>query len=150
MKRIPPLNKLPQKRQILLILLAFALSTTASAGILINPFVFKHPTPTPAPDSTPPTLLSATVDASGWTLTLVFDEPVTATDWSKADLPLTDYETEYHSGDAENTVVYVIVNGPVQPTDIEFLSYGGAGNVQDMAGNLLVPFTDFPVTNEEK
>jgi hypothetical protein len=60
------------------------------------------------------------------------------------------YSTAYNSGDYVDTVAFDITDGPVNPKDDELLSYDGSGNVQDVAGNSLAPFTDFPVTNNAK
>jgi hypothetical protein len=136
---------------ILTLLVCGLAGTSYPNGLIVNPYIFKSATPSPTPaDTSPPVLVSATVDQSGLVLTLIFSEAVTADDWSKTRFLMLHYSTAYNSGDAVDTVMFDITDGPVNPKDDELLSYDGSGTVHDIAGNSLVPFTDFALTNNTK
>lgn len=105
-------------------------------------------------DTTPPTIVSATINSNGDTLTLVFSEPVInayALSGSGSGT-LTDDPTGASldaiiSGEGSNSVAISINKGPVLSGDTCTYSYSSSGNVTDNALNPLADINNIPVTN---
>lgn len=104
------------------------------------------------PDTTAPTLTSATIGTNGTTLTLVFDEVVTAGadgsggfSFSTAGGAAT---ATYASGDGTDTRVYTLSRTVKNTEGLGLLDYTQPGDgIQDDAGNVLASFADEYVTN---
>jgi head-tail adaptor len=100
------------------------------------------------PDTTAPTLTSATIAADGVTLTLVFDEEVTD-DASFAGFTLSGTfgaaTATYSSGKGSDEIV-LTVSREIGLTETVTLDYT-PGTVEDWAGNALAAFSGTAVTN---
>jgi hypothetical protein len=105
---------------------------------------------TSTPDTTPPTLVSATVAANGTTLTLVFDENVTSgTDGMSSGLAISGITTTitYASGTGTDTILYTL-GTTVLGTDTITIAYTQPGDgIQDPSANLLANFSATSITN---
>lgn len=104
------------------------------------------------PDTTAPTLTSATIGTNGTSLTTVFDGAVTvgADGWSGISLNAAggSASATYASGDSTNTIVWTLsrtVKNTETWADLDHTQPGDG--IQDIAGNLLASFFDVPVTN---
>ena len=103
---------------------------------------------------TSPAMLSATVDATGEVLALVFDRPMTqGTGYMDADFNLdgstggADIGVAYTSGDGTGTHVYAIIS-PIEVDEVVNLDYNGRINgLEDATGNDLGVILNFSVTN---
>ncbi len=96
-----------------------------------------------------PTLASATINAAGTSLTLVFSEAVTFTASTGFALTTTTpgRTVTYASGTGTNTLVYTI-SSAVFSFETATLDYTQPGNgIQDLAHNLLASFSGASVTN---
>ncbi len=100
----------------------------------------------PAADVTPPTLTSATVNAQGNRLTLVYSEDVEDVD--PAHYSLSTGNTLTALSGVGNTWQFTIASPIVTDTDVPTLSYtSGAGRTADPAGNLLATISARAVVN---
>lgn len=108
-------------------------------------------TGTGGPDTTDPEIQSATVEANGVRVTLIFTEPVFGADgedfFSLTGETLPQTNLVYVSGDGTATVLYDLADGAVEPDEDCTLDFVGEPNVDDAADNVLADFADFPVTN---
>ncbi len=100
----------------------------------------------PEADVTPPTLTSATVNAQGNRLTLVYSEDVEDVD--PAHYSLSTGNTLSALGGVGNTWQFTIASPIITDTDVPTLSYtSGAGRTADVAGNLLATIAARAVVN---
>lgn len=103
-----------------------------------------------AADTTPPTLIAATVSTDGLTLTNVFSEPVTAgvggfNGFTNTFSPATQFT--YSSGDGTATLLYSVSPAVTSSmTGTESYMQGGTG-MKDAAGNNLATFSGTTITN---
>lgn len=97
------------------------------------------------PDVTAPTLSSATIDATGLLLTLVFNEAVTGHDGFALDPSGANVTLTYDSGDGTNTLTFDISRA-IAGDETATLDYA-PGDVEDGAGNTLEAISDEAVTN---
>lgn len=99
------------------------------------------------PDADAPALESATVAASGLTLTLVFSEEVTATAFTGFTLDATfgAVTATYSSGDGSDTIVFSL-SRTIDAAETVTLDYT-PGTVRDWAANTLAAISDEAVTN---
>lgn len=131
---------------------AFLPAITVCRQRLFTPVVTRRPPINPpAGDTTPPTLDSASVSGGGTSVTLVFSENVTATDWDglfeiAGDI-LGAVGLAYDGGDGTDTVTFDLASGVLEAGEAVTLSYDGSPAVEDLAGNALENFTDFVVSN---
>jgi hypothetical protein len=101
-------------------------------------------------DTTPPTISSATIDATGTTLTIVFSEPVVVNTSTGFTLDMDDGTGEgltYASGSTTNTLVYNITGRMIE-TDAEgTLDYVTVTNgIEDLVGNDLASTGESDIT----
>ncbi len=100
----------------------------------------------PEADTTPPTLTSATVNAQGNRLTLVYSEDVEDVD--PAHYSLSTGNTLSALNGVGNTWQFTIASPIVVDADVPTLSYtSGAGRTADVAGNLLATIAARAVVN---
>jgi hypothetical protein len=107
------------------------------------------------PDTTAPTLVSATIAANGTTLTLVFSEKVVFGSGDIADFafdatagPFT--IASYDSGTGTATIVCTISRA-VDAAEVVTLDYVQPGDgIADLSSNLLASFTEAVVTNDSE
>lgn len=90
-------------------------------------------------------LSSATIDATGLVLTLVFNTTATGHDGFTIDPSGGAATLTYNSGDGSNTLVFDI-SREITWDETVFLDYSG-GDVEDALGNQLSDITDRLVTN---
>jgi hypothetical protein len=107
------------------------------------------------PDTTPPTISSATVETDGDTLTIVFDEVVTVNTSTGFTLNLSGGAAglTYTSGSGTNTLVYAITGRNIDTAETGTLDYATVANgIEDAAGNDLASTgeTDEAVTNDSE
>lgn len=103
------------------------------------------------PDSLAPTLLSATIDATGTQIAFGFNESVqdgNFFDFFTVDLTGGAATLTYTSGDGTNTILFDI-SREVTEDETGTADYTGT-TVEDLAGNLLAAIADFPVTNNSE
>jgi hypothetical protein len=104
-----------------------------------------------APDVTAPTLVSATLAENGTSLSLEFDEAVSAGVGGGDDFTITPSGAaatlSYASGDGTSTRVYT-ASRALSSTETALLGYVQPGNgIQDAAGNDLASFSGVAITN---
>jgi len=98
-------------------------------------------------DTTPPTLTTATIDSSGTTLTLVFDENVTGQTAFTLDSDFGNLKITAASGDGTDTHTHTL-SRPALSTETITLDYdSGTGTSVDDASNALATITGQSVTN---
>lgn len=115
-------------------------SKAATAGIVVF-------TEGAAPDTTAPTVSTATIDATGTQLTIVFDEVVTGTATGFGIDIGSALTATYVSGDGTNILVFNL-SGTVLDADTPVLTYdAGVGDIEDLAGNSLATIVSGAVTN---
>ena len=105
-----------------------------------------------APDTTPPTIASATINTAGDTLTLVFSEVVTVNTSTGFTLEMSGGAAglTYTSGSGTNTLVYSITGRNIDDDETGTLDYATVANgIEDAAGNDLASTgeSDIAVTN---
>lgn len=103
-------------------------------------------------ETTPPTLVSASVDTTGQLLTLVFSEAVTFGAGGNTGFSLSATNGAvtpvYASGSGTTTLVYGWVSRLIYSTETVTLGYTQPGNgVEDLVGNDLATFSGSAVTN---
>jgi hypothetical protein len=96
-------------------------------------------------DVTPPTVITASINAAGTQLTLVFSEVVTGHTGFALTASGGLSTLTYVSGDGSTSVVFSI-SRTIHTNEILTIDYT-AGDVQDVAANLLVNFSGMAVTN---
>lgn len=96
-------------------------------------------------DTHGPILLSATINADGDELTLVFDEPVTGNAGFTLAMTGGAATLAYSSGDGTTTLVFT-TSRTIYALESGTLAYT-PGDVEDLNGNPLAAFTVFAVTN---
>ena len=106
-------------------------------------------------DTTPPTISSATINAAGDTLTLVFTEVVTVNTSTGFTLGMSGGAAglTYTSGSGTNTLVYAITGRNIDTAETGTLDYVTVANgIEDAAGNDLASTgeTDIAVTNNSE
>jgi hypothetical protein len=99
-------------------------------------------------DVTDPTLLSATIDATGLVLTLVFSEAVTSPVEGYASFTIdpSGGAAVIEITDAPGSTLGFSINREIAEGETVTLDYT-PGDIEDLAGNPLAAITDFPVTN---
>lgn len=113
-----------------------------TAPVGYTPYTYPHPLRDEvAPDTTAPTLLTAT--ANGSTLTLVFDESVSGVVASDYALSTGSLSAASGSGTART----MTITPPSEFGQTLTLNYT-AGSTEDTTGNNMASFTGFSVTNE--
>jgi hypothetical protein len=122
------------------------LLTSFRAGAI--PIRYAGTSWTPPPDITPPTLSSATIDATGLIMTLVFNESVTGHDGFTVDPSGAAATLAYDSGDGTNTLVFDI-SREITEDETVTLDYT-PGDVEDASANALEAIADFEVTNNSE
>jgi len=116
-----------------------------------TPYTYPHPLREDAgTDETAPTLVSATINAAGTSLYLVFTEPVTVNTNTGFVLTATGSPSlTYSSGAGTATLVYTISAAVYQSeTGITLAYTTGADYIEDAVGNDLGSFTGTAVTNQ--
>lgn len=99
-------------------------------------------------DSHGPVLQSATINADGDELTLVFDEPVTGNSGFTLDAEYGAVTLTYSSGEGTDTLVYTISRAIGEEEDVA-LDYT-AGDIEDTRGNPMEDFSGQSVTNDSE
>jgi hypothetical protein len=114
-----------------------------------TPYTYPHPLRGETGDVTAPTLVSATINAAGTSLYLVFTEPVTVNTNTGFVLTATGSPTlTYASGTGTATLIYTIGAAVQQSESGITLAYTtGANYIEDAAGNDLGSFTGTAVVN---
>jgi hypothetical protein len=104
------------------------------------------------PDTTAPTLTSATIGTNGTSLTLVFSESVNIGSGGSGGVSINaaggSATATYASGDGTNTLVYTLsrtLSDTETWADVDYVQPGDG--IEDDVGNDLVSFFDVPVTN---
>lgn len=114
-----------------------------------TPYTYPHPLRGETEDETAPTLVSATINAAGTSLSLVFTEAVTVN--TSTGFVLTadgSPSLTYASGSGSTTLIYTISAAVYQSeTGITLAYTTGANYIEDAAGNDLGSFTGTAVTN---
>lgn len=104
------------------------------------------------PDTTAPTLSSATIGTNGTTLTLVFSESVTVGSGGNGGFSVNaaggTATCTYSSGSGSDTLVYTLgrtISSTEAWADLDYIQPGSG--IEDSAGNDVVTFQDTPITN---
>lgn len=115
---------------------------------------YDYPHPLQGPDSTPPTMESATVETGGTTLTIQYSESVTqGTGYNDADLDVdisggsSNVSLTYVSGDGTATHTYTIGETVDSGMSLDIDFNGDTDSLEDDSGNDLAAITNGSVTN---
>lgn len=131
----------------------FAHSPTASSDqqlvdLSTNPTMMTRTVGSGAADTTPPTLVSATSDAYGENVTLVFSEGLTAQDVVESSITITG--TGAHSvtlATVGGANVVCAVTPPIAVGEAFTVSYNGTGGIVDTSNNAAAAFGPVSGTN---
>jgi hypothetical protein len=117
-----------------------------SATLTVTPRVSATLTVTAGLETSAPVLVSAAIAANGTTLTLVFDQRLTAADWSGFGLvAFTSEEVTYVSGDLSDTLVFTIARA-ISSSETVTVAYT-PGVVENLTDDALAAFSGFAVAN---
>jgi hypothetical protein len=133
-----------------LILHWYAQSPSASSDAQLidlsnNPTMMTRTVGSGAPDTTPPTFVSATSDAYGENVTVQFSEGLTVTDIVDASFTVPGHTIT--AATVAGAAVTLGMNPPIAVAEAFTVAYDGTGGVKDVAGNLAAAFTAQTGTN---